>query len=281
MAKDRLTEDILNAIKPPQGNWQTSRSQAVFALLFGAAASLIRCRNFVDRYISSMPPRWDRNIDQLYNDFINEAVKKNNTIKWDASDDLFVWSMGFFLNRAQQNIAASLDVCTNTWLVWRLKWDFDEITEIEEGVFYFFITTRLRILTGLVADKSAKKIDRLLHNFNQDRTDTAKKYLEELNQKYKQESAWLSVCDLYDYINPHIEDEVCAAIVFEQVNSFKHRVRGYRLKREGIGHLTEWVLTAKALRCAGNFWQGMVGDWRVLQQRKAEKKPLRRTKGPV
>lgn len=270
MPTDALSKEIFDAIKPPRSDWQKSGTKSVLALLVGSAASLFEAGKLLKLYTPDMAPRWEPS--RLFEDFHN-SVDDDWSIQW-SKQELVVWSVGYYLNKAQLNIAAALDALVNTWLAHRRGIDLsqDRLKADEEGLFFEFLPTRLFILRGDVEQTIVKRIDALRNAF-QDyvNTNTARELIKDFSNQHVGQNIWPSLSTLYITLWPSLKEEECVATVFGRANAFKHHVSGHRLGREGVDHHIEWLVTVKALRCVGELWRTMVSDCETNEIKKEKR----------
>lgn len=259
MSRGDMIQGILDAVRPPAGDWtKDNDSLGISALLVGSTAALIQCWKFIesDQNLITMHT-W--NSEKLFQDLeaTNNNIKEKNIFDWGSSPNFSIWSFGFFLNKAQNNLAATLDRCVNAWLVAKFRNASREPED--ERLRGIYIDTRLWLLRSLVTEEAGKKIDALRDGFSaMQGTVGAANHIRELTSKFALRlSSGISLEELFRDIRT--ECAVCTSIVFSRVNDFKH-LSGGSLGRFSWIYLIEWILTARATMWTGEFWKTMVAD---------------------
>ena len=95
---------------------------ALYSLLVGAAIALIHCRKIIEETPFAQRT-WS--VFNLSLDLVL-AIGENG-VDWQRSENMSLWSIGFFLDKAQNNIAAALDGCINAWLLSKLPYTKEEL----------------------------------------------------------------------------------------------------------------------------------------------------------
>jgi hypothetical protein len=101
--------------KPPKG-WlnasNRSTTEPIQGLLLGVCVSLIASLRHTRLLVHGGLLTW--NPETLYTDFEATIMPESDPFAL-HSESLSIWATGYFLNKAQGNVAASLDVLTFTW----------------------------------------------------------------------------------------------------------------------------------------------------------------------
>lgn len=277
MKNDAISDLIFNAARPsiPAEQWD-DHARGVFPVLFGAAVALLFCRELIERETDSLEAVKMWKPEDVWRDF-EKQFKDNAPMDWRNGPHFSVWSIGFFLNRAQQNIAAALDRLVNGTLSRKLSIPLAQEGRTENlQLWCLWVGTRCRILTVLglepciharfVALGSA--LDCLVD------TEKAKNALALLVEKCSTKriedtlestrTVELSALDEPNKLRT-ITDADCVAIACGLNNAFKHQVLGAGT-RKGPGHLVSWCVLARAVVCLGELWHDFTRSTKTLQE---------------
>ncbi|MBI3818862.1 MAG: hypothetical protein HY286_09255 [Planctomycetes bacterium] len=264
MSHDDITTAILSAATRPSG--ELFDTGAVFQNQIGTAAALIQCRGLL-RYLDASCAT---NVDSLQEDFRNSVID-DYTVDWGllehSNKNLRVWAAGYFINKAEGNIAANLDVIVNAWIVARfgMKPDDPLAGDLQElGIFHGYIGDRIRFLSTkvhthaspncLVARGMLKNLLDAFGKIKYTHTERVKQTIADVVSKYQGHS--------YDRIYFRLKDNArYVAIATARVNAFKHRF-GHCLKRSGSIHHVEWAMMVHAHQWMNQFWNAMLVDVR-------------------
>lgn len=262
------TEDLIQSASPPDDpEWVKSETSSVFADLIGAACGLIQAAPIIEKSLIAHGRDetfgfWKR--EALFEDFLT-AVKSMEEAKfpWDHSDNFCAWSGLFFLNKAENNLAAALDICLNAWLRWRV----DDLNlhdlEADDAWIMVMLRTKTMILRHGMSGRPAELLAELKKCCENDEgTRAARSFIQEL----RNECEGMRLEDVYTFIRStkRIDPIVCALVVFNRVNEFKHRVHGL-MDRLGIDYAIEWAVACLAHEGVSRLWkEGMLLDTQRL-----------------
>ena len=176
-----------------------------------------------------------------------------------------LWSLGFFLNKAQHNLASALDRCVNLWIC-ALWPEAGLVREAGQDLLGSWISARLANLSALLTRVGATtdQIQALREAFREyGDTRTVAHNLKEISSGLAHEFLWpsdnepkMNLDDLYALMQNYSGAQG-AAIVFSRVNAFKHQPAG-ALDRFSMIYPVEWILTTKGLEFTGRLWKHMV-----------------------
>lgn len=264
---DECIRENINAsqvvLQSHHADWRPADSVAVFATLFGAVAALTECL----RLVADHRERHGRDARQaswddlkLLEDFA--LATTNDALDWSRTPNLCVWSLGFFLNKAKQNIAAAFDIAINVWLSWRAGSRPLRLGPADDHAFYFGPYLRLRLVEALATNADARTSAR-----------TARSGFDDLYDDVRATAALDAFAnDLLGVGQQHMlhtlrdlvpQPEKCLAITIGRVNAFKHRPAG-NLHRMGAIVVPETMVVARAVRCATEFAGFMLDDTRGI-----------------
>jgi hypothetical protein len=272
MLIDDLTRDILDAAKPPADDQINEHFGSINQQLIGAAAALIKCRELIEKTpsltLSTLETKTKSEIyKQTFFD-LKRSVEENDTIDWGISDTLSLWSIGFFLNKAQHNIVSVLYRCVDTLLI--LK---ESKAEQEKGwreapreswLLPADISERLSQLKGNFTNKKedsviAQKIDGLLAGFQKYHIDPeiSAEHIQKLVDELAYESKKPPLKELFFKI-PEESAAEYIGIIFSRITASHLLIKGAyqeRLYRADISLPIEWVVTTKAFIWLADFWK--------------------------
>jgi len=257
------TEDIIQAVHPPEDqDWPESETSSVFADLIGSASGLIQAAPLINGFLGAH--RRDRAFsfwkrDQLFEDFISAIPSDTHGgLAWGHNDNFKAWSGLFFLNKAEINLAAALDICLNAWLRWRLKMDTKDV--MADNAWLSMWPSSKTIILKSFCERSEKPAELLddLEKSSQHGSDAAQEFLLDLRTECED----MTVEEVYGFLREKKGVTLMqgAMVVFNRVNDFKHRVHGL-MDRRGVDYATEWALAAIAHVGIGTLWkEGMLRD---------------------
>lgn len=267
--QDELTQKIMDAPKPPsEVGLEKTGTGVVAQLMVGSTASLVHCRGLLRKPLVQE----ETDSQSLLTDL--ESAADGFSVVWDKTENLRTWAIGYFLNKAQQNIAASLDVIVSATLMKKLGLEAGSGSSkqlrrrVEDHqLLYALIGSRLTILSctsfsiGSGAKRLVQKLEDCFYKKWAD-TEEAKFEIESIARSRKEKR----LKDLYRALKP-AQPKYCA-LVFARVNAFKHRPsEKHPLERKGKVHLVEWVITALAHEWTGMFWKAVVSDLLRLEKK--------------
>lgn len=270
MAHDPVIEKLLSVIKTPSYDWTKSQSTPVYHNLTGTIAALIECKYLYEKHMALS----GKSLKELelpfaisVEDFKN-AINDKSKFNWDYSSDMALFSAGFYLNKAMQNIAAAFDKCLNIWIAYRYEIMIENNLPKEEDVYYSPVRARLLLISNIT--ELNNNSERLMINL-------IKKFYKfygtnDASNKIMKISNTLKVGDTFLYFidNIPLTIEECLGLVFGRVNAYKHTVKGTR-DRKGLFYPIEFAVACKATECVFNFWNIMLEDTKEFYK---EKSPL-------
>lgn len=267
---DEVSDNIFDVIAPiepwPRVLFDT-RSDATYAILVGAAASLLQAKSLLELPTDWPPRRYDHAL--LMNDLRN-AQGRAGLINWDHSPNLLDWSAGYFVNRAEHNIAAAFDRCLGAWVVSGLGLDLADPRKAETWMGGWPVQ-RLQVLLAIANKNNAKLINDLLLSFVQDNlgdTECAADWIADSAlrafENRGDDTQFLLVARRA--IN-HIAriGSIGLAVATARTNSFKHHFEGREAVLDyDIGRKKrlcfQYVVTEQAFYCLGKIWRAMLSE---------------------
>lgn len=258
MEGDATISDILDLLRPPEKNWAKSRTKSVFGHLIGATAALVQCRTLIQDYIHhhGNPAQINRWREQTLFTALKEAINESGNLNWSHSPTFAGWAIGFFLNKAEGNVAIALDRCTHAWIGWRLRVNFDKPSGDDEGLFYPSVSTRLRVLVELESNQETKDVmNDLIWAFSTHKgAKGAKKCIKDLAGQLCYESLNKLLGNIPDTFPTPAG---CTAVVCARVNQSALNTM-HETERVGMDYLIEWVVVKRAIICVAQLWQSML-----------------------
>lgn len=265
MSPDPISQKLLEAIVP--SNWSQTHNGAhkgIYGLLYGSARGLLTCRGILSQVSTQEYKAWDP--DAVFAD-LSESIRLNREPKWqiqkERRTDVRVWLIGYFINKAYQNIAAALDYVINQWLLDEMRLKKTSI----DGVLHLYVLTRLDLLEGIL---------KIPHRLDHSNTE-AIKLLQELSSRFRgkvKNLEWFTDrvptlrkdMNLIEHVSKTLKgqcvDADCVPTVFDRVNTWKHRPGFGRrpAAKKGatdLGWAVEWEIGRRALICVGGIWRLM------------------------
>lgn len=241
--------------------------KAAISVLFGSYATLRLCGRLLDSAI-------ERSLSTTYAlpALLSEyqvAVADLEVVNWSSGPNLHRWAIGFFLNSAEQRIAAGIDKSVHAAraLLEGLNLDDPRLDDNWAGQLMSIQLTELKgLLTEAgVRSNDVQQVQQLATGFESlIDTENAAAKLREFSESTG------SVFDLTK--NPTISNEDAVAIVCARVNAFKHRVIGL-FDRQDFGHTHEFALTFKALHVVAHLCDRFIRSEELFRTRARNKKP--------
>lgn len=191
-------------------------------------------------------------------------------IEFARSKDLCLWAVGFFINKAKENLAAALDKCLNQWLLWRLTTHEPHVeaasmagTQEFEHIMHLWVASRLWLLESLLPFGSAAwTASRKLRDSCVKRSDP-----KEAEAAMKDILQWIRKCDQGGTDSPFpLGDAHCTGVVISHVNDFKHRPDAN--VREGFWWRASMAVTQHAMGDLLSFWDLMREDVHPIAHQK-------------
>jgi hypothetical protein len=246
--------------------------RTVHAILTGAAASLMAFRSTLRALLADSDTRFE---DSTWHQTPTEparallaALKAHQDLPWNSAS-MAPWSLGYFLNRAQHNIAAAFDVWLNAALADKLFPDTfalrDEALKLRlrhlDTVFHIWIGTRVVMLAwALPSGRRRSQLEAV--------------------------AEWLGKLTSYDHwpiatgdgaLTPdgidaafeqaiNQDSEECLARMIQRTNAFKHLLQG-TMDRTARHQITEAAGAARALLLMTQFW---FDPWDTMKPHKVE-----------
>lgn len=181
---------------------------------------------------------------------------------WAATDNLRVWSFGFFLNKAMQNIAAALDRVVNTWLERRLSVPAAPHPSGVHFVFYDTINTRLRLIEVLRTQEPIEEVRLLRAEFDREPylwdTIVASQEVARLAKRLadKQPAGLTKILNVAGVGKNG--DREATIVLWGLVNAFKHVPVRQRTTRWEV--IVEWVLAKRSFTTVCKLADSLLSD---------------------
>lgn len=274
---------ILRGIEPLP-DWPSilnkTNTEAIYSVLIGAAASLLQSERLMDSFskqpeISAKKPY---NSATLYDELQEMSKGPGPMLAWDHDPNLLNWSVGYFLNRAQHNIAAAFDKGVAAWTAHGVNMPFGDRFN-EDMWMGSWMLTRLYLLRQL-ASVPIDSIDDLIVAFHDKNLGDTDEAAQELDRQIRRVGQVSNLTRAMALIRPQLNRESCLAIVCARTNSFKHRIFGKDWTEDKkLGRrqrlVTELAVTIWAYDCVSRFWRGMVRAMVIGGKQRPKKKPRR------
>lgn len=267
-SEESVEHRILAALEPLPGRpWSEvlveTRTDGLYPVLIGAAASLIQFSRLHEMHAAG---DWKRySLDGLHEE-LKAAVVGDSLVDWKNSPAFLVWSTGFFINRAQHNIAAAFDRCLTAWVTHRLGIDLDA-PAVEDIWIGSWPIPRLHFLKLNNPQAAIDVINDLIMAFSDElnlgNDQSAQKHIKNLahNCLVLHRSGELTLENAFK--SHFVVGGSCIAIVCGRTNSFKHRIRSKEAESdEEIGRqyrlLAEFVVTTRAYLAVCSMFKTML-----------------------
>jgi len=263
---DYLLKRSLKIAQPPVNiSWNRQPWAGIYELLFGGAFSLCSSRFPIEGRVDSMREYSTRIRANLVKK-LKPACKENYFEIPIKEEIFFLWSAGYFLNKAQYNAASAIDRTVNSLI-------HHQLPSIEESIQHLSIYNRAFILADLNYSYEINKYsDKLLKGAKDwPHIDGTRFHVIELAKQCYPSCKTLRM--VLQFVSREVSKEAAVFGSWERFNWEKH----HRLGAFGrtptddgsidkrIGpHVTmvEWALTLLALEFAKSFWEDAVQHYR-------------------
>ncbi|MCW5976501.1 MAG: hypothetical protein KIT09_00415 [Bryobacteraceae bacterium] len=255
-----LTEMLLHIVQPPSRTWKHTNTAFVHDLLLVAALELLQSYNTLHHHLES-PNLNDSWIPDNLHEQVSSVLDDDGYLNYHQSPVMTLWSVGISLDNAHVRIAAALDKCVNAWLDLVIKKSGVSSTweGAVEGLYYNFLPNRLLIL---YSHQPSKILLAFMDSFAQyGDSSRAKGELDKYANFLRNQSHMPLIDEVASSVaESPLTTTDCAAIIFAQVNSFKHRVEEVPRRKDVIAHSMEIAVTIRALTGVSEFWRVMVDN---------------------
>lgn len=247
--------DIFAGIaRPPTTDFEVWRDEPIQGMLVGVAAALAFVASPLERLCETGQSVWD--VATLYGD-MSRVLSAGDRDMWWVTNNVGIWSVGFFINKAHSNVAAALDVLVSEWLVRRLGIS-REPKEQSDRWYRKPIKDRLQELVKHVDEPCAAALGKCLRSLGKyTNSDDADRAVNDVADRAAQPP--VALLEIFKSLGslPYTHED-CLAVCWGRNNAFKHRVGGFRERRVGSQYAADWAIAASAGLEVNSLWSRMV-----------------------
>lgn len=259
-----LVAMFTDAVRPKVRNWSNKEATSIiFAQHMGALVSILQCMSLFAANPSLQPPTYN---DIKVFESLENTIKTTGYVDWSYAPDFCVWSLGFFLNKGENNIARGIQLCVYHWLKSKLEESLSEYSPLDPT--HDTINFQIKELCGKIPDQDiVNDLENLNRFIDNDNIALLKITNPPLSLSQEFNSGLSSIEDLtkiYHELFSEQDDLVMCTVVSlsRTLTSISQQHGTYR--RE-LTYVVEWVALAKSLMWLSKLWNAMLADLGLLE----------------